>query len=112
MINDRSRTLRCGATTSLTAVEEMKLRVVSGNVPAAEAVLTCETAIGHDGSHTAFAATSENDELWWWLLWGGHTREVRQIDLCEARSLNDPYRDDCLLPEGHPGRHSYELRNA
>jgi len=71
--------------------------------------LPCEIAGGHDGDHIALAAVSDGDELWWWLCWGHQAREVRQIDLCDGHSLDDPYLDDCLLPAGHPRPHSYAI---
>jgi hypothetical protein len=106
------RPLRCGATTSLTAIEAAKLRVVCYQVPAADALLSCEIAIGHDSSHLAFATTASDGDLWWWLYWKERTREVRQVDLCDGRLLDDPYPDDCLLPDGHPGPHSFELHDG
>jgi len=102
--------IQCGATTSLTAHEAAKLHVICRDVPVVQAFLSCELAGGHDGSHVVVAATADDGELWWWLQWGSHWREVRQIDLCEARWLDDPYLDDCLLPEGHPGPHSFQLQ--
>jgi hypothetical protein len=102
----------CGVTASLTVIEAAKLRVNCRQVPAAEAVLICELVAGHDGSHVAFATTANDDELWWWLCWGAQTREVRQIELCDARWLDDPYLDDCLLPDGHLGPHSFHLQDG
>jgi hypothetical protein len=103
-------TVRCGVMTSLTAVEAAKLRVSCCEVPVVQALLSCEIAAGHDGSHVTFATTADDCELWWWLCWGGQTREVCQIEVCDARWLDDPYLDDCLLPDGHPGPHSFELQ--
>jgi hypothetical protein len=100
---------RCRAATSLTAIEIAKLRVMCDQVPAAQTSLSCEMAAGHDGSHVAFAATADDGEMWWWLYWSGQAREVRQVDLCDGRCLDDPYLDDCLLPDGHPGPHSFDL---
>ena len=93
-------------------MEAAKLRVVCGQDPAMQAVLRCEIAAGHSGSHVAFAASADDGELWWWLCWAEPTREVRQIDLCDGRSLNDPYLDDCLLFDGHPGMHSFDLHDS
>jgi hypothetical protein len=113
MSNVRSQPLesrRCEARTSLTTTEAAKLRVISTDVPAPNTSLPCEIAAGHDGDHLALAAVSDGDELWWWLCWGLRVRQVRQIDLCDGRDLDDPYLDDCLLPEGHPRPHSYQIR--
>jgi hypothetical protein len=100
--------VRCKSTTSLTAVEAAELRGISGDAPAPGTSLVCEIAAGHDGSHTALATISDSDQLWW-LCWGDRAREVCQIPLCDGRDLDDPYLDECLLPEGHSGPHSYEI---
>jgi hypothetical protein len=100
--------VHCSSTTSLTTREAARLRVVSGAVPATSAPLHCEIVARHDGNHLALAAVSEDDQLWWWLRWGDQARDVHQIDLCDGRDLDDPYLDECLLPKGHPGPHSYE----
>jgi hypothetical protein len=42
----------------------------------------------------------------------GKTREIRQIEICDGRRLDDPYLNDCLLPNGHPGLHSFDLHNG
>jgi hypothetical protein len=104
--------VRCAATTGLTAVEAAKLRVACREVPPVGALLSCEIAVGHDDSHVAFATTANDGELWWWLHWGAQTRDVRQIDPCEVRSPDEPYLDDCLLPGGHPGPHSFDLHDG
>jgi hypothetical protein len=100
--------VHCRSTTNLTATEAAKLRLISGTIAAQAAPLACEIRAGHDGSHIALATVSDGDQLWWWLCWAGQAREIRQIDLCAGRDLDDPYLDECLLPEGHPGTHSYE----
>lgn len=107
-----AETVHCGVTRSLRGIEAAKLRVICRQVPDVQASLSCEIAAGHDGSHVAFATAADAGELWWWLCWGGQTREVRQIDLCDARWLDDPYMDDCLLPDGHPAPHSFELQDG
>jgi hypothetical protein len=104
--------VRCGVTTSLIDIEAAKLRGVSRQVPAMQTSLRCEIAAGHDGSHVAFATSADDGELWWWLCWTGQTRDVRQIAICDGRCLDDPYLDDCLLFDGHPGVHSFDLRNG
>jgi len=103
---------RCGAATRLTTTEAATLSVVSGDAPPAEARLSCEIAAGHDGRHSAFATLSERDDRWWWLCWDGEVREVRPVDLCSGRDDDDPYLDECLLLEGHPGPHSYSIHPA
>ena len=106
-----STTIRCGLTTRLTAFEAARLRAISCEVPAGQDSLSCEIVAGHDGNHVAFA-TADHAEQWWWLCWERATRVVRQIELCDARCMDDPYQDDCLLPAGHPGSHSFYLRDG
>jgi hypothetical protein len=45
-------------------------------------------------------------------LLGRADAEIRQIEICDGRSLDDPYLDDCLLPNRHPGLHSFDLYNG
>jgi hypothetical protein len=74
--------------------------------------LICELVAGHDGRHVALVATVHGGDQWWWLRWdgqGGETIEVVQIDPCAAELPQARYADDCLLPEGHPGPHSFHL---
>jgi len=92
--------------------EVAQLRAASGNVQDDGVPLACELATGHDGSHIALAASSEGDSLWWWLCWGSRARQVRQIELCDGRDLDDPYLDECLLPREHPGLHSYQAQGG
>ena len=106
------RPVRCGATTTLAAREAARLRVDCYQVPALDALLSCELVAGHDGSHAAFATTASDGEPWWWLHWGEQAREVRQAGLCGGCLLDDPFPDDCLLPGDHPGPHSFELQDS
>jgi hypothetical protein len=69
--------IRCGVTTSLIDIEAAKLRAVCRQTRAMHAVLTCEIAAGHDGSHVAFAASAEDGDLWWWLCWARRGRSAR-----------------------------------
>jgi hypothetical protein len=66
----------------------------------------------HQGSHIAFAAAAEDGDQWWWLRWDGRSgepAELVQIDPCPAELPQGRYADDCLLPEGHPGPHSFDV---
>jgi hypothetical protein len=103
--------VHCTSTTKLTATEAAKLRVLSGDVPALGTTLPCEITAGHDGCHIALATLSDRDQLWW-LCWASQARDIRQIGLCDGRDLDDPYLDECLLPAGHPGTHSYEIHSG
>jgi hypothetical protein len=100
--------VHCRSATSLTAQEAAALGWASGETQAVDASYPCEIAAGHDGSHIALAAISDAGQSWWWLCWASQARAVRRIDLCAGRQLDAPYLDECLLPEGHPGLHSYE----
>jgi len=74
--------------------------------------LICELAAGHEGSHVAFVAAVHGGDQWWWVRWDGQLRaavQVVQIDPCDAELPHGGYADDCLLPEGHPGPHSFHL---
>jgi hypothetical protein len=71
--------------------------------------LGCELAAGHDGAHAALAATGCGGDQWWWLRWDGQHEEVIQIDPCAAELVQEPYVDCCILPDGHVGRHSFDL---
>jgi hypothetical protein len=67
---------------------------------------------GHVGSHVALVATVRGGDQWWWLRWDGQLGEaieVMQIDPCDAELSQGRYADDCVLPEGHPGPHSFDL---
>ena len=69
--------------------------------------LTCELADGHDGSHLAFTVAVHGGERWWWLHWTADLRNLVEAEACDDTA---PERDDCLLPKGHPGPHSFEIR--
>jgi hypothetical protein len=74
--------------------------------------LSCELAAGHESSHVAFVAAVNGGDQWWWVRWDGdldETVEVIQIDPCDAELPQGRYADDCLLPGGHPGPHSFHL---
>jgi len=46
------------------------------------------------------------------LRWEGHfgeVIEVIQIDPCDAELSQGRYAEDCVLPAGHPGPHSFDL---
>jgi hypothetical protein len=74
--------------------------------------LLCELLAGHDGSHIALVTATDDGDQWWWLRWEGllgGTAQVVQIDPCDAQLPQGRYADDCFLPAGHPGPHSFDL---
>ena len=74
--------------------------------------LICELAAGHEDSHVAFVAAVNGGDQWWWARWDGplgEAVEVIQIDPCDVELRHAGYADDCLLPHGHPGAHSFHL---
>ncbi|MEV4637577.1 hypothetical protein AB0J80_09520 [Actinoplanes sp. NPDC049548] len=72
--------------------------------------LGCELVAGHGGDHAALVATADGGDQWWWLRWDERRETIVQIDPCVARSPRGRYADDCFLPQGHPGSHSFALR--
>jgi hypothetical protein len=72
--------------------------------------LACELAALHDGPHVAFTLAALDGDQWWWLRWTGRVREVIQLDPCDDGPDEEPGCDFCLLPCGHPGPHSFEIR--
>ncbi|MEU4422194.1 hypothetical protein AB0F81_16330 [Actinoplanes sp. NPDC024001] len=67
----------------------------------------CELVAGHDGSHIAFALAAEGGDQWWWVRWAADGSEVVALEPCDT--VCPAEHDDCLLPAGHAGPHSYEL---
>jgi hypothetical protein len=83
----------------------------------------CALEAGHPGPHSALGQRGDGVE--WWLRWtrdaladagAGRRPEVAEIvetHICPAESetiINAHGEPDiCLLYEGHPGRHSFEL---
>jgi hypothetical protein len=103
-------TIRCGITTRLTAIEAAKARLKCQDASAGPESVSCEIVAGHNGGHVAFLTAADDGALWWWLYWDGPARAVRQVDVCDARRVDDAYLDECLLPTGHFGQHSFDLQ--
>ncbi|MBB4761878.1 hypothetical protein ACFQFC_37610 [Amorphoplanes digitatis] len=72
-------------------------------------VAACELAAGHPGSHVAFVVAAEDGDHWWWLRWDARHRHLIRLDPCERTATDEDVPDDCLLPSGHHGPHSFEL---
>jgi len=88
------------------------MAMMSADVDPAGGRLGCELVDGHHGNHVAFAVAAHGGDQWWWLRWDGRSGaagELVQIDPCDAVLPQGRYADDCLLPQGHPGPHSFGL---
>jgi len=107
-----SRQVRCSGLARVNAGELLTSIAGSEDVDLESGPLMCELVAGHDSSHITLVATVRGGDQWWWLRWDGElgeTIEVVQIDPCDAELRNALYADDCLLPGGHPGPHSFHL---
>ena len=108
----RARRVRCRAVTTISATEVLTLTTISDDAHPDGGRLSCELAAGHGGSHVALVATAHGGDQWWWLRWDGelgNAIELIQIDPCDAELPQGRYKDDCFLPDGHPGPHSFDL---
>ena len=99
---------RCGTVAAVDAACFPTLALVA-EVRLESGRLGCELAAGHDGAHVALAATGCGGHHWWWLRWDGQLAEVIRIDPCDTELAHEPYGDCCILPDGHVGRHSFDL---
>ena len=107
-----SKTVRCRAVATVGAAELLTLIAGSEDAHSESGRLSCELVAGHVGSHVALVATVHGGDKWWWLRWDGQlgeTIDVLQVDPCDAELPQGRYADDCLLPEGHQGPHSFDL---
>jgi len=103
---------RCQRLGAIHAVELATLPPIFEDVHPDTGLLRCELGAGHDRDHVALVATARGGDQWWWLRWDGspgEVIEVIQIDPCDAELPQGRYADECLLPEGHPGPHSFDL---
>jgi hypothetical protein len=105
----RTMKARCPATVAVSAAVLATLMALEEQVRTEGDRVGCELGSGHCGSHLALVATVQGGDQWWWLRWDGQLREVIQIDPCEAELPQGQYADGCVLPDGHPGPHSFDL---
>jgi len=105
----RTKKGRCRAVAAVSPAELLRLTPVSEYVYSEEGRVSCELVAGHAGTHVALVASAHGGDQWWWLRWDGQPGEVIQIDLCDAELQRGRYVDDCFLPVGHPGAHSFDL---
>src|SRR5690349_20530473 len=102
---DRYKLARCSATTNITVTEQEALVALPDPVDPIRLDLACELAIGHDDRHVGFDVAAHGGHQAWWLRWIGRRRDAVQVDMCDGKDLDE--QDDCLLPEGHRGPHSF-----
>lgn len=100
---------RCPTTVAVSAAVLATLMAPKDEVCIKGDRVGCELGSGHQGSHMALAATMRGGDQWWWLRWDGQLREVIQIDPCQAELPQGQYADGCVLPNSHPGPHSFDL---
>ncbi|PRY30861.1 hypothetical protein CLV70_104413 [Pseudosporangium ferrugineum] len=71
----------------------------------------CRLEFRHDGPHGDLG--QQSGEIDWWVRWTFTSSAVEQAGACAAvcDKPGEPESDDitCLLFEGHPGRHSFDL---
>jgi hypothetical protein len=70
----------------------------------------CQLEFRHNGPHGALG--QQGGEIEWWVRWTLTSSTVEQVTACaEVRDEPGEPRggDPCLLCEGHPGRHSFDL---
>ena len=70
----------------------------------------CRLEFRHPGPHGALG--QQCDDIEWWIRWTMSSSTVEQVAACPGVSKEPDETDDddaCLLFEGHPGRHSFDL---
>jgi hypothetical protein len=69
----------------------------------------CDLETGHPGPHAALGQQGTGGE--WWLHWA--TPQIVETHICPVESATiinaHGEHEPCLLCQGHPGRHSFEL---
>jgi len=104
--------MHCRTVATFSAIELLTRTTMSTDAVAANGRLRCELVADHPGRHVAFAVAGQDGDQWWWLQWDGRpgqAAELVQIDPCDAELPQGGYADDCLLPTGHLGPHSFDL---
>ncbi len=70
----------------------------------------CRLEFRHDGPHGDVGQQSH--EVEWWIRWTLTSSAIEQVGACPTvheESGDPPEEVACLLFEGHPGRHSFDL---
>jgi hypothetical protein len=104
----RTHKVRCPAVTAVGDADMLRLATIAESLHPDDGLLGCELVAGHDGSHVALVATANDGGQWWWLRWD-RLSEVIHLDPCAAELPHGGYADDCFLPDGHSGPHSFDL---
>lgn len=108
----RTRKARCQVLATVGTAELASTRL-PGHARLESGPHGCELAVAHDGAHVALVAVAHGGDQWWWLRWAGglgEAIEVIRIEPCDAELQHGRYADDCVLPQGHTGPHSFDLR--
>src|SRR5690348_12730089 len=105
------RRTSCFASTQLAASESARVAALPSPVdPVVQTqALVCELVAGHAGGHIASTVAASGGEHWWWLRWAPEIRELFSTDSCDGTQADGPWSDWCLLPQGHPGPHSFDI---
>jgi len=104
--------MHCWTVPTVSEVELLRMTTTSAGARPADGRLRCELVAGHQGSHIGFATAARDGDQWWWLRWderSGEVGEMIQIDPCDSVLPQGRYADDCVLPLGHPGPHSFDV---
>jgi hypothetical protein len=104
----RTTKVRCRAMAAVSAADVLRRSAIAGDLILEAGRLGCELGADHGGSHVALAGTARDGDQWWWLRWDGHC-ELIQIDPCDVELRQGRDTDDCFLPDGHPGPHSFDM---
>jgi hypothetical protein len=105
----RIENVRCRSAASANRADLLSWPAIPLDADPGGGRLGCELVAGHRGSHVALVATAHGGDQWWWLRWDKRHGAAVHIDPCDAELLRGAYPDDCFLPDGHPGPHSFEL---
>jgi hypothetical protein len=101
---------QCGATGRLTPAYLHMLATLPHLIDLPLRRLACELVAGHDGSHVAFTVAAHDGDQWWWLRWTASQDELTPLDRCDVEQAEVANPDYCMLPIGHDGPHSFQIR--
>jgi hypothetical protein len=102
--------VRCDIPTHVTASQFATLSALPDPVEPVTPHLVCELAAGHEDDHAALVVASHGGDRWWWVRWGRQRHVVAHIDPCPVTEPEALDSEFCLLPAGHSGSHSFDVR--